>query len=191
MCVHTLTSKENRERPESGIFLKFRKNTIFNKHPVYADKIEYLFQGNPGGLNPKYPTLPEHLAREGYETYLVGKWHLGASKEEHHPNNRGFNHFYGLLGGGFNHYTKQCGSGRYDFWRDRVPEFDNTTHSTHMLNAEALRVVKRHVEGEKKKEPFFLFLSHPAPHDPLQAPEKYQEMCSHISSYRRRIIEKN
>ena len=37
---------------------------------------------------------------------LVGKWHLGQSKKKYHPLNRGFNEFYGLLGGGFNHFTK-------------------------------------------------------------------------------------
>ena len=35
VLVHTLTPRENRERPESGIFFKvFEKNTIFNEHPV-------------------------------------------------------------------------------------------------------------------------------------------------------------
>ena len=42
--------------------------------------------------------MAEHLKSEGYETYLVGKWHLGNSMMKYHPKNRGFNHFYGLLG---------------------------------------------------------------------------------------------
>ena len=41
VCVHTLTPRENRERPESGIFKNF-KNTIFNKHPV--DQIFYFLE---------------------------------------------------------------------------------------------------------------------------------------------------
>ena len=36
LCVHTLTQRENRERPESGIFLTNLKNTILNEHPVPA-----------------------------------------------------------------------------------------------------------------------------------------------------------
>ena len=32
--VHTLTLMENRERPESGVYLKIFENTIFNEHPV-------------------------------------------------------------------------------------------------------------------------------------------------------------
>jgi arylsulfatase A-like enzyme len=32
-----------------------------------------LIPGNPAGLDPRYPTLPEHLAAEGYRNYLVGK----------------------------------------------------------------------------------------------------------------------
>ena len=35
VCVHTLTPRENRERPESGIFLNLKKNTIFNEDPVH------------------------------------------------------------------------------------------------------------------------------------------------------------
>ena len=143
-----------------------------------------LIPGNPAGLDPKYPTMAEHLESEGYETYLVGKWHLGNSMKKYHPKNRGFKHFYGLLGGGFNHYTKQCGAGRYDFWRNFEAEFDNVTHSTDLLNAEALRVVTRHVE-DKSSSPFFLFLSHPAPHDPLQAPQRFQDKCKHIPNRRR------
>merc|ERR1719369_2329296 len=68
-----------------------------------------LIPGNPSGLEPQYTTLAEHLADQGYTNYLVGKWHLGQSKKKYHPLKRGFDHFYGLLGGGFNHYSKQQG----------------------------------------------------------------------------------
>jgi len=145
-----------------------------------------LLPGNIGGLGQQYPTMPEHLLEEGYETYLVGKWHLGQSQLKQHPKNRGFNHFYGLLGGGFNHYTKQCGCGRYDFWRDFEVEYDNITHSTDLLNAEALKIVTHHV-SEPSSKPFFLYLAHPAPHDPLLAPARLQEKCAHIKNYRRRM----
>ena len=145
-----------------------------------------LIPGNPAGLEPRYPTLPAHLAAEGYSTHLVGKWHLGGSMPKHHPLRRGFDSFYGLLGGGFNHVTKQCGGGRYDLWRGHEPEWENQTHATELLNDEALRVVSQQLDNDSDK-PFFLFLSHPAPHDPLMAPERLQQRCAHIPNRRRRL----
>ena len=68
---------------------------------------------------------------------------------------RGFDEFYGLLGGGLNFFTKQCGSGRYDWWRGWEPEWENRTHATTLLNNEALRVVDTHLE-DPKSPPFFL-----------------------------------
>ena len=102
-----------------------------------------IVPGNPAGLEPIYQTLPEHLAKHGYKNYLIGKWHLGHSKKKYHPLDRGFHEFYGLLGAGFNHYTKQAGNGRFDFWRGYEPEFENKTHSTDLFNAEAFDVVKK------------------------------------------------
>ena len=142
--------------------------------------------GNPAGLDTKYQTLPEHLAKDGYKNYLVGKWHLGQSKKMYHPLERGFHEFYGLLGGGFNHYTKQQGMGRMDFWRGYDPVFENKTHSTDLLNEEALKIVKSHSENPES-DPFFLYLAYPAVHDPLAAPERHQELCSHILNRRRML----
>ena len=145
-----------------------------------------MVPGNPVGLSPDYTILPEHLTKIGYKNYLVGKWHLGQSKMMYHPLRRGFDEFYGLLGGGFNHYTKQQGNGRYDFWDGYQPEYDNKTHSTDLLNAKALQVVKSHAENPDA-EPFFLYLAFPAVHDPLQAPKRHQELCSQIKNNRRRL----
>jgi len=142
--------------------------------------------GSPGGLDPSIPLLPEYLASVGYKNYLVGKWHLGNSKESFHPLKRGFHEFYGLLGGGINFYTKQCGSGRLDWWRGWEPEYENKTHATKLLNDEALRVVDSHLE-DPKSQPFFLYLAHPAPHDPLLAEARHEEQCKHIVNRARRL----
>ena len=130
-------------------------------------------------------TLGDQLAGLGYTNYLVGKWHLGHAKSLYHPLNRGFHHFFGVLGnkltmlnvffrkiytiftgGGLNSWTKQCGEGRYDLWRDWTPHWDNTTHVTELLNSEAAAVVRRHL-ASPDLGPFFLLLAHTAPHDPL------------------------
>ena len=44
-------------------------------------------------------TLPQRLQAAGYVTGMVGKWHLG-HKAGHRPLERGFDEFYGFLGGG-------------------------------------------------------------------------------------------
>ncbi|XP_062390621.1 arylsulfatase D isoform X2 [Sardina pilchardus] len=60
-----------------------------------------LFLGGSGGLPPSETTFAKLLQKEGYTTGIVGKWHLGLNCESrndhcHHPNNHGFNYFYGL-----------------------------------------------------------------------------------------------
>ena len=145
-----------------------------------------LVPGNPAGLSPEYTILPEQLNEIGYKNYLVGKWHLGHSKLMYHPLNRGFHEFYGLNGVGFDHFSKQEGKGRYDFWKGFEPVMENKTHSTELLGAEAIKIVKSHME-EDLSNPFFLYLAFPAVHDPLQAPEKHQQLCSHIKNKRRRL----
>ena len=50
------------------------------------------------GMDPDERTLADALKQLGYRTALFGKWHLGA-EDTYHPNNRGFDHFSGFLGG--------------------------------------------------------------------------------------------
>jgi len=42
-------------------------------------------------------TLPELLKEQGYTTGLIGKWGLGGPESEGHPNQQGFDHFFGYL----------------------------------------------------------------------------------------------
>ncbi|XP_077584739.1 arylsulfatase H isoform X1 [Stigmatopora nigra] len=60
-----------------------------------------LFLAGSGGLPPNETTFAKRLQQHGYTTGLIGKWHLGLNCERrrdhcHHPNQHGFNFFYGL-----------------------------------------------------------------------------------------------
>ena len=49
------------------------------------------------GIHPDEHFMPESFQMNGYQTAMFGKWHLGHSQEIFHPNQRGFDHFYGHL----------------------------------------------------------------------------------------------
>ena len=131
--------------------------------------------GNPGGLLPHYTTLADKLGDQGYTNYLVGKWHLGNAKMMYHPLKRGFHNFFGVLGGGLNSWTKQCGNGRYDLWRDYEPYYDNVTHITDLLNNEALNIVETHAKNPDSG-PFFMFLSHTGGKLPIRAVLNFESL---------------
>ena len=57
-------------------------------------------------LNPKIKAMSKMLKEAGYKTYCIGKWHLGET-EKYHPNNRGFDEFYGLLSGSRSYFAEK------------------------------------------------------------------------------------
>jgi arylsulfatase A-like enzyme len=147
---------------------------------------------NPAsGLPLSETLLPAALGRVGYTSGLIGKWHLGVHPQ-FHPLARGFNEFYGHLGGGHRYFpddltivepTDARGEAEsYRLWirRDHAP-VRTTQYLTDEFSDEAVRFVERHKDG-----PFFLFLAYNAPHTPLQAPEKYLARFAHIRDERRR-----
>ena len=69
--------------------------------------------GTEIGLPLSETTLADRLRSAGYATGLVGKWHLG-SAEQFHPQKRGFDEFFGFLGG---MHTYLCGVSADSFSR--------------------------------------------------------------------------
>ncbi len=135
------------------------------------------------GLPPEEKTFAARLKEAGYRTALVGKWHLGAA-EPFHPLNRGFDFFYGFLGGGHDYF-------RFNAVRSHeslmpLSENRNTVgfegYLTDALTDRAVDFI-----GERQDSPFFLFLSYSAPHVPLQAPEALIEKYAHVEPQDRRI----
>lgn len=59
----------------------------------------------------EYNFLPKHLAKANYESYHIGKWHLGFHTPDYTPVARGFNHSWGFFEGSSHHWTRQCAAG--------------------------------------------------------------------------------
>lgn len=106
--------------------------------------------------------LPEILHNSGYRTALIGKWHLQGN-----PMDRGFDHFFGFLGGFSDHFA---GSRDYMLDRESFTAFGPDYYSSDAFTDRAIRFITSSKSG-LKDQPFFLYLSFQAPHNPLQAPK--------------------
>ena len=143
------------------------------------------------GLPQKEKTIPEVIGQVGYTSGIIGKWHLGAHISNH-PLNRGFNFFYGHLGGGHRYFPEELTIKdsysisdeplSYKTWimRDHNPE-KTDKYLTDEFSNEAVNFVIKN-----KQRPFFLYLAYNAPHGPLQATQKYLNRFDHIKDKRRK-----
>lgn len=127
--------------------------------------------GYRGSLDPEVPTLASVLSDAGYATSLTGKWHLSSKvdgPDETWPTRRGFDDFYGIIGGGTSYFSpKAFFRGEQNAEGDAMqPEF----YLTHALAEHALDFVREQIEHDQR---YFLYLALTAPHWPLHAPEDH------------------
>ena len=174
-------------------------------HKLQASVNNFATFWSEEGIHPSYALLPEQLRRSGYLTALVGKWHGGFSHARYLPTSRGFDSFYGFLGGCETHDTQQnccdaCDAKRYpgvgqpvDLYRDALPAYgENGTalfsHNCLRFGAAALEAIRRHAERGRSDPaslaPFFLFLALQDPHAPLQTPERFASLYDHAHALR-------
>jgi len=127
------------------------------------------------GIHPKETFLPELLSAAGYQTAMVGKWHLGHAQASYHPNARGFDHFYGHLHTEVGYFPPFASLGGKDFQRNGQ-SIDDSGYETYLLADE----VSRYIVNRDQEKPFFIYMPMLAPHTPLQAPAdliaKYADM---------------
>jgi arylsulfatase A-like enzyme len=141
----------------------------------------WLPDNTVAGLPTTEVTLPQVLKSAGYVTGCVGKWHLGAHPQ-FHPNRRGFDVYFGLLGGGHRYLPDAPGGVEYSIPLDRNgrPE-PLREHLTGVLGKEAAAFITRH-----KSQPWFLYLAFNAPHTPLQVTDEQLQRVAHIEDETRR-----
>lgn len=138
--------------------------------------------GYRGQLTENGVTIAEVLKEAGYQTGMVGKWHIAETPLKsdqrewlaHHvyhedfadkacyPVNRGFDDFYGIIYGVANYFDP------FSLVNGDIPvrNVPKDYYITRALSDSAVSYVNRYANADK---PFFLYLSYTAPHWPLHA----------------------
>lgn len=158
-----------------------RSALLTGRYPLrYGMQTGVIPSGGLYGLPTDEWLLPEALRDAGYETALVGKWHLGHADQKYWPRQRGFDHFYGAMVGEIDHFKHEA-HGKGDWYRDNTlieePGYDTT-----LFGNEAVRLIS----GHDAAKPLFLYLAFTAPHTPYQAPAEYLDRYAQIADPSRR-----
>ena len=161
--------------------------------PARASLLTGRYPGNAGvrsilkghrtatGLPAHVPTLATALKREGYETAMVGKWHLGL-KNGCRPLDHGFDHWFGFLAGCIDYYShifywgmNNPGPGinpTHDLWEDDQEVWCNGEYFTEAITRKAIDYMR---QAARAGRPFLLYVPYNAPHYPMHAPQAYLE----------------
>jgi arylsulfatase A-like enzyme len=187
---------------------RYEQRFGFERNPQYRPDDPNM------GLPKEERTIAETLKPAGYTSGVIGKWHLGAHPGNH-PLNRGFDFFYGHLGGGHRYFPEELTIQNSEDAKDEPQSYQTwilrnhdpvapRTYLTDEFSDAAVEFIERaarnarSVTPNSKPEtlnsepqtanatPFFLFLSYNAPHAPLQATEKYLSRFPNIGNEKRR-----
>ncbi len=143
------------------------------------------FPGYAMELTPHAPTLAELLRGAGYQTLMVGKWHLtkdsaqnDAGDRSSWPCQRGFDRYYGFLDGFTNlHQPHRMISDNHAVDVDEYPEGYFLTDD---LTDRAIAMIRESKASDPTK-PFLLYHAQGAVHAPLHA--KAEDIARHDGRY--------
>ena len=126
----------------------------------------------PTGLDENEKLLPEYFRNGGYSTHMVGKWHLGFCKKAYWPRSRGFDSFFGILGGQVKYWDHVVAEEKVsDYFRNETPVFQKSYSGSDFTN-EAIEIAQN---SKKSGKPFFTYLAYLVPHAPLSASPYWEQ----------------
>jgi arylsulfatase len=136
---------------------------------MVADAGRYSYPAYAGDLSPRTCTIPKALKSAGYQTAMVGKWHLTSPNihdDKHNwPLQRGFDRYFGIVAGSSTYWHP---NGLVE-GNSQIPEVkDPNFYLTDAFSDHAVQYVG---EMSKNKSPYFLYLAYTSCHWPIQAPE--------------------
>ena len=151
----------------------------------YAERVGIqgaLSPWNVTGLDPKKETIAKILKKRGYTNAIFGKWHLG-HREKYLPLQNGFDEYAGLIcsndmwpvdydgkpltGEKKSYYPPMS------FWEgnqplEKIETLSDQGQITSKITSRAVDFINRN-----KNNPFFLYIPHPMPHQPIAASENF------------------
>ncbi len=132
------------------------------------------------GLDPAAFTLADVMKAAGYATGAIGKWHLG-TRPQFHPLSRGFDEFYGFLGGAHSFFAARADEPVYStIMRGNDPLIE-AEYLTDAITRETAKFIDAHAD-----QPFFVYVPFNAVHTPIEATKKYQDRFPNVKAEKRR-----
>ncbi len=114
------------------------------------------------GLSDDVVTMADVFKDNGYKTFALGKWHLGSAPSDH-PNQRGFDEFYGFLAGSRS-YFPLLNPSKAAMLQHNGERVEFTGYMTDVLGDQSVEFV-----AENPSQPFFMYLAYNAVHTPMEA----------------------
>ncbi len=133
------------------------------------------FPNGRGSIPQDTPLLPAMLRDRGYGAYMIGKWHLTPAHEitpagpfSNWPVARGFDRYYGFLGGCTDHYAPELCQDNHSI----DPPLSDGYHLTEDLCDRAIHYLRDHASC-RGDEPVYLNICFGATHAPIQVERRY------------------
>jgi arylsulfatase A-like enzyme len=154
--------------------------TGMNHHSVgmrFISNVDAGFPNSRGALSTDVVTLAEVLRDTGYATFALGKWHLANTEDcgptgpfDHWPLQRGFDRFYGFLGGATDQFAPELVEDNHVL----EPRVRPGYHLSEDLVDRSIELISTH-QALAPQRPFFCYLAFGATHSPHQVPDEYIE----------------
>eukprot|EP00039_Didymoeca_costata_P002585 m.61271 g.61271 ORF g.61271 m.61271 type:complete len:595 (+) comp11392_c0_seq1:355-2139(+) len=179
-----------------------RSVLLSGRYSIHTGAEHILFGAEePSCLPTTLPLMPHAFKKLGYQTHMVGKWHLGYYNDTCSPWRRGFDTYIGYLNGEEGYYTH--GMGPYKDFHECVNNsdsgpFSSTTSSncdncTHKYEGQySTTVYTEHIQKiitlhKSQDPPIFAYVAWQSVHEPMQAPMRYLKPYSATLDPSRRI----
>ncbi|MGH1490491.1 MAG: arylsulfatase [Acidimicrobiales bacterium] len=157
-----------------------------NHHSVgmrFISNVDTGFSNCRGVISPAAATMAEILNEQGYGTFALGKWHLATLEDcspagpmDHWPLQRGFDRYYGFMGGATDQYSPEITIDNHPVEprSSGIADRDEDYHVSEDLVDQAIAMITAH-QGSSPGNRFFTYLAFGATHSPHQAPDSYIE----------------
>ena len=130
--------------------------------------------GYEASLSDRIVPFPKLLQESGYDTYTVGKWHLGLEADQS-PHAAGFSRAYNLLQGGASHFSDTGFENGKSLYRENeaLVSWPEGRYSTDVYTDKLIEFIEADRGNDK---PFFAYAAYTSPHWPLQVPDEYLDL---------------